>query len=177
MLLDWVCHHPDIAAWAMGKDAEFPVAVEGKGELREAPWNTHAQYDYTVHYADGFHMSVSSSFMGMRFHGEKGELFVTRGKQECSIPGLWEKDLGPDAWRCPGTTDHAKEFVDCVRSRRRPVAHVEVAHHTTLLGHLGLAAIFTGRKLRFDGKTERFIDDEGANALLTRELRKPWAVG
>jgi predicted dehydrogenase len=101
MLLDWVCHHPDIAAWAMGKDAEYPVSVVGTGKLREAPWDTHAEYDYTVGYADGFQMSVSSSFMGMRFHGEKGELFVTRGKQECSIPGLWEKDLGPDALALP----------------------------------------------------------------------------
>ena len=40
MLLDWVCHHPDIAAWAMGKDAEFPVSVEGTGKLREGPWDT-----------------------------------------------------------------------------------------------------------------------------------------
>jgi hypothetical protein len=114
--------------------------------------------------------------MGMRFHGEKGELFVTRGKQECSIPGLWEKDLGPDAWRCPGTTDHYQEFVDCVQSRRRPLSHVMAAHHTTTIGHLGNAAVFTGRKLKFDGAAGKFIDDAGATAMLSRELRKPWSL-
>ena len=121
-------------------------------------------------------MSVSSSFMGMRFIGEKGELFVTRGKQECSIAGLWEKDLGPDAWRCPGTTDHFQEFVDCVQSRRRPISHVMAAHYTTTIGHLGNAAVFTGRKLKFDGAAGKFIDDAGATAMLSRTLRKPWSL-
>ena len=175
-LLDWVCHHPDIAAWAMGKDAEYPVSVVGSGKLREGPWDSHAEYDYTVGYADGFQMSVSSSFMGMRFIGEKGELYVNRGKQECSIPGLWEKDLGPDAWRCPGTTDHFQDFVDCVQSRRRPISHVMAAHYTTTIGHLGNAAVFTGRKLKFDGAAGKFIDDAGATAMLSRELRKPWSL-
>jgi predicted dehydrogenase len=175
-LLDWVCHHPDIAAWAMGKDAEFPVSVEGTGQLCKAPWDSHAEYDYTVGYADGFKMSISSSFMGIRFHGEKGELFVTRGQQQCSIAGLWDKDLGPDAWRCPGSTDHYQDFVDCVRSRRRPLAHALAAHYTTAIGHLGNAAVFTGRKLKFDGAAGAFVDDAGATALLSRELRKPWSL-
>jgi len=114
--------------------------------------------------------------MGAKFIGETGTVFVDRGRQSTSDPKLWDAPLGEDAWRCPGTTDHAKEFIDCVRTRRRPIANVEVAHHTTLLGHLGLAAIFTGRKLRFDGKIEKFTNDDGANALLTRELRKPWTL-
>ena len=101
MVLDWVCHHGDIAAWALGKDAEYAVAVEGKGELRESPWDTHRTYDYTLTYADGVQLNVNSKFEGVKFVGEKGTLFVRRGGQECSIKGLWEKDLGPDAWRCP----------------------------------------------------------------------------
>ena len=175
-LLDWVCHHPDIALWAMGKDGEFPVAVEGTGTLREGPWDTHRDYDYTVTYADGLAVSISSKFMGVRFHGEKGEIYVNRGKQTCSVEGLWDKDLGPDAWRCPGTTDHHQEFIDCVRSRRRPVAHALAAHHTTAVGHLGNAAVFTGRKLKFDGAAGKFINDTGATAMLSRELRKPWSL-
>ncbi len=176
-LVDWVCHHVDIAAWGLGKDLEYPEKVVGKGgELRAEPWNCHRDYDYTLTYADGTEIVVTSKNMGAKFIGETGTVFVDRGRQSTSDPKLWDAPLGEDAWRCPGIGDHAKEFIDCVRTRRRPVAHVEVAHHTTLLGHLGLAAIFTGRKLRFDGKTERFINDEGGNALLTRELRKPWSL-
>lgn len=176
MVLDWVCHHGDIAAWAIGKDAEYAVAVEGKGELRESPWDTHRTYDYTLTYADGVKLNVNSKFEGVKFVGEKGSLFVRRGGQECSIKGLWEKDLGPDAWRCPGTTDHFQEFVDCCQSRRKPLSHALAAHHATAIGHFGNAALFTGRKLKFDPAARRFVGDDAANALLTRELRKPWSL-
>jgi predicted dehydrogenase len=175
MVLDWVCHHGDIAAWAIGKDAEFPVAVEGTGELREAPWNTHRTYDYTLTYADGVQLNVNSKFEGVKFTGEKGSLFVRRGGQECSLKGLWEKDLGPDAWRCPGTTDHYQEFVDCCQSRRKPISHALAAHHATSIGHFGNAAIFTGRKLKFDAAAGKFNDDT-ATGMLSRELRKPWSL-
>jgi predicted dehydrogenase len=176
MVLDWVCHHGDIAAWAIGKDAEYAVAVEGKGELRESPWDTHRTYDYTLTYADGVKLNVNSKFEGVKFVGEKGSLFVRRGGQVCSIKGLWEKDLGPDAWRCPGTTDHFQEFVDCCQSRRKPLSHALAAHHSTAIGHFGNAALFTGRKLKFDPVARQFVGDDAANALLTRELRKPWSL-
>ncbi len=176
MVLDWVCHHGDIAAWALGKDAEFPVGVEGTGTMREAPWNTPKDYDYTLTYADGVQLNVNSKFEGVKFTGEKGSMFVHRGGQTTSEPGLFEKDLGPDAWRCPGTTDHFQEFVDCCQSRRKPISHALAAHHATAIGHLGNAAIFTGRKLKFDGTAGKFVDDDTATAMLTRELRKPWSL-
>ena len=176
MVLDWVCHHGDIAAWAIGKDAEFPVGVEGTGTMREAPWNTPKDYDYTLTYADGVQLNVNSKFEGVKFTGEKGSMFVHRGGQTTSEPGLFEKDLGPDAWRCPGTTDHFQEFVDCCQSRRKPISHALAAHHATAIGHLGNAAIFTGRKLKFDGAAGKFVDDAGATAMLSRELRKPWSL-
>ncbi|MEI6462011.1 MAG: Gfo/Idh/MocA family oxidoreductase [Verrucomicrobiota bacterium] len=176
MVLDWVCHHGDIAAWAIGKDAEFPVGVEGTGTMREAPWNTPKDYDYTLTYADGVQLNVNSKFEGVKFTGEKGSMFVHRGGQTTSEPGLFEKDLGPDAWRCPGTTDHFQEFVDCCQSRRKPISHALAAHHATAIGHLGNAAIFTGRKLKFDGAAGKFVDDDTATAMLSRELRKPWSL-
>jgi predicted dehydrogenase len=176
MVLDWVCHHGDIAAWAIGKDAEFPVGVEGTGTMREAPWNTPKDYDYTLTYADGVQLNVNSKFEGVKFTGEKGSMFVRRGGQTTSEPGLFEKDLGPDAWRCPGTTDHFQEFVDCCQSRRKPISHALAAHHATAIGHLGNAAIFTGRKLKFDGAAGKFVDDDTATAMLSRELRKPWSL-
>jgi predicted dehydrogenase len=176
MVLDWVCHHGDIAAWAIGKDAEFPVAIEGTGTMREAPWNTHKDYDYTLTYADGMQLTVTSKFEGVKFTGEKGTMYVRRGSQTTSEKGLFEKDLGPDAWRCPGTTDHFQEFVDCCQSRRKPISHALAAHHATAIGHLGNAAIFTGRKLKFDGAAGKFINDDTATAMLSRELRKPWST-
>ena len=73
---------------------------------------------------------------------------------------------------------HARNFVDCMRSRQKPAADLEtVGHPSSMLCHLGNAAWRAGRSLRFDSESGRFIDDEDANQYLTRpEYRKPWVL-
>ena len=176
-LVDWVCHHVDIAAWGVGKDLEYPVAVEAKGsEAAGGPWDAHRQYDYTATYADGTEITCNSRHMGAKFIGETGWISVNRGSQQTSDPKLWDAPLGDGAWRCPGTTDNWKDFTDCVRTRRRPVAHIEVAHHTTLIGLLANASILAGRRLTFDGKAERVREDIGGNPFISRKLRDPYGI-
>jgi hypothetical protein len=51
---------------------------------------------------------------------------------------------------------------------------VELGHQATNVAHLANIAYKTGRKLRWDGRQERFVDDAEADRLLTREARKPW---
>ena len=53
--------------------------------------------------------------------------------------------------------------------------HPGVRHHATAIGHFGNAAIFTGRKLKFDAATRKF-NDATATGMLSRELRKPWSL-
>ena len=69
---------------------------------------------------------------------------------------------------------HAKNFIECVRSRQRPAADVEIGHKATIVGHLGNIAYRTGRKLRWDAAKEEIVGDVEANALLGRTARKPW---
>ena len=73
---------------------------------------------------------------------------------------------------------HARNFVDCMRSRERPVADLEtVGHPSSLLCHLGNAAWRAGRTLQFDAETYTFTGDEDASQFLTRsEYRKPWTL-
>jgi predicted dehydrogenase len=73
---------------------------------------------------------------------------------------------------------HAQNFIDCLRSRQRPVADLEtVGHPSSLLCHLGNAAWRAGRSLRFDAERYTFEGDEDANRYLTRpEYRKPWVL-
>ena len=54
---------------------------------------------------------------------------------------------------------------------------VEVAHHSAIPGHLGLIAMQTGRKLKWDAKKEVIVDDKEARNMQTREYRKPWKLG
>jgi GFO/IDH/MocA oxidoreductase family protein len=78
---------------------------------------------------------------------------------------------------------HAKNFLDCMRSRAKPNADLEtIGHPSSLLCHIGNAAWRAGRTLHFDPATYRFKDDalkddEAANQFLTRaEYRKPWVL-
>jgi predicted dehydrogenase len=73
---------------------------------------------------------------------------------------------------------HAQNFLDCMRSRERPVADLEtVGHPSSLLCHLGNAAWRAGHTLKFDAENYTFIGDDEANQFLTRpEYRKPWLL-
>jgi predicted dehydrogenase len=68
----------------------------------------------------------------------------------------------------------ARNFIDCVRSRARPAADVELGHRATTVAHLGNLAYHTGRKLRWDALKEEIVGDPEANRLLGRQARKPW---
>ena len=77
------------------------------------------------------------------------------------------------------TDYHFVNFLDCVRSRRIQDlnAEVEGGHFSTAVSHLGNIAYKTGRKLIFDGKTEKFVNDNEANSYLLRaEYRKPFIM-
>ncbi len=69
---------------------------------------------------------------------------------------------------------HAANFIECVRSRNKPAAEVEIGHRSTTVAHLGNIAFKTGKKLHWHAETEEFVDDGGASKLLYREPRKPW---
>lgn len=71
---------------------------------------------------------------------------------------------------------HLQNWIDCIKSRKRPVADVEIGHRTATVCHLGNIARWTGRRLHWDPKKELFRGDDAANALLQRPRRKPFQL-
>ncbi|MBK5292979.1 MAG: hypothetical protein JJE04_15065 [Acidobacteriia bacterium] len=69
-----------------------------------------------------------------------------------------------------------RNFLDCVKSRARPIADVEDCHQITTACHLGNLLLRTGRKLRWDAEKEEIIGDREASAMLERPYRKPWVL-
>jgi len=65
-------------------------------------------------------------------------------------------------------------FLDCVRTRRRTVAPVEVAVLSDSITQLSMIAIYTGRKIRWDAQREVIVGDPGASRLVSRAMRPPW---
>jgi hypothetical protein len=76
-----------------------------------------------------------------------------------------------------GTPDeHARNFVDSVRSRKAPNAEIEIGHLSALHAHLGNIVARTGRALEFDPRTETILGDAEASRLLRRQYRPHWAT-
>jgi len=72
--------------------------------------------------------------------------------------------------------NHMLNWIECIKTRKRPVADVEIGHRSVTVCHLANIARWVGRKLRWDPEKEIFPGDAEANAYLEREGRKPYAV-
>ncbi len=179
-LTDWAGHHIDIAQWGMNTELSSPRDVEGFGEWPDAAeglFDTMNGYRFVCNYAEGFTMIVADSKkhkMGVRFEGSEGWVYVNRGEIDSEPKSLLREKIKPHEIHLYNSRDHHQNFLDCVRTRRRTVAPAEVAHHSIMVAHLGLAAIKLGRKLEWDNATERFVNDPQADRLLSRAMRSPW---
>ncbi len=69
---------------------------------------------------------------------------------------------------------HARNFLDCIKSRQLPIADVEEGHLVSISCHLANISLRLGRKLRWDAQKEDVIRDKEASAMLVRPYRKPW---
>jgi len=194
MITGWGSHHLDIAHWAMGWENSGPREIEGKGAFHtKGLWDVHGDYDITLTYADGVKMRVWEKYPnGLRFIGEKGWIFVSRGPArmtasdpiapgkelkalDASDPALLEGDAGPvKLYRHRG--NHHQNWIDCIRSRQETIVPAETAHRSCtacLLAHIGMKL---ARKLTWDPVAEKFVNDAEANALLARAERAPYGT-
>jgi hypothetical protein len=66
---------------------------------------------------------------------------------------------------------HLNDFVDAIRTGRRPNADILEGFRSVALIHLANIAVRTGRSLEFDPRSEQIVNDESANGLLSRQYR------
>ena len=176
---DWGGHHPDIAQWGMGTALTGPIAIRNaRGTFPEGDlWNTATEYSFEAVYEHGVTMIVSShERMGVRFEGDDGWIWVTRGDQEVSDQAIWETELGEGDIRLYHSENHRRDFIDSILDGTDPVAPVEQAHRSITIAHLGNIAMQLGRDLQWDPDQEMVIDDDTANGMLGRPMRAPWSL-
>jgi transcriptional accessory protein Tex/SPT6 len=101
---------------------------------------------------------------------------VVRGGLRAEPEELLEVKLKPTDEHLYESRDHFANFLECVRTRRDPVAPVEAGHAATTLTLVADIATRLQRKLTWDWKKEQFVHDLFANTLLRRALRSPWSV-
>ena len=116
---------------------------------------------------------------GVLFLGTKGWMFVGRARADGEgIGELRDMPLPPTRHLCWRAClyAHMFNFVTCVNTRHKPLSDAAEQHRTMIPCHLTNIAMRLGRKLRWDPLREEFIDDDEANALLSRPQREPYRL-
>jgi predicted dehydrogenase len=180
-LMDWVGHHVDIAHWGLGFDTTGPVAVEARGEYAKSGiYDSPIRYRVDATYADGTPLVVAGGYpeiwSGTKWIGERGWIWVDRGEFRTEPDALRSEEIGPGEIRLTRSRDHYRDFLDRVRDRASTIAPCEVAHRSASVGHLGVAAMGVGRRLRWDPATETVVGDAEAERILVRSYRAPWQL-
>jgi predicted dehydrogenase len=181
MLTDWVGHHLDIAHWGLDYDHTGPVKIVGQGNFQPGLYDVPEHFDVHLTYDTGVTIRITDNSKevpaGATFHGENGQwVRVDRGSIDANPKTLLDENIGPDEIRLPRSTDHYRNFIDCVKSRQQALTHCEAGHRSASVGNLGLISIITGRTINWDPKTETIANDEVASRLLGRSMRSPWSL-
>ena len=123
------------------------------------------EFPYWTQNATRIELYGSELMMTIGRHGGGWVVMTSGGKVVDKMYGRF-----PDA-------PHQQNFIECVKSRKRPNADIEILHDSCALVHLANIAHRVGnRKLRFDPKTERFINNTEANKLVKRKYRRKYEV-
>ena len=177
-LTDWAGHHIDIAHWGLGMDYTGPIEIEGKGVYpREGINNVPIEYKFTCKYANSLIMTVANNKQipqGTKWYGEKGWIYVNRGKLEADPPDVLKEVIGPNEIKLYESRDHHGNFLECIKSHKETVAPIEAGHRSISVGLLGEISMLTERKLKWDPQKERFLNCDEANRMLSRPMRSPW---
>jgi predicted dehydrogenase len=175
---DWGAHHIDIAHWGLGLERTGPRHVEGVGDFpADGLWDAATNYRFTCSYRGGVKIIVTNrAENGVRWQGTDGWVFVSRGRIEAEPKHLLEETIAPCEVNLPRSPGHRRDFIDCVKRRRDPIAPIEEAHRTISVAHLGNIAMMLGRGVRWDPDAESFVGDPLAERMRDRAMREPWRL-
>jgi len=167
-MTDWGAHHFDIAQWGLGMDDSGPVEII-------PPDDPKATRGVRYLYANGVEM-IHGDSGGVLFIGTEGKILVNRGKFEATPASLGEEPLPDNAIHLYKSYSHTKDFLDCMRSRKKPICDVEIGCRSVTVCLLGNLAYWHHRHLHWDPAQEQFVGDPEANQWLDRPKRDPWKV-
>ncbi len=193
-IANWGVHYFDVIRWLTGELAPQSVSAHGGRfaveDDRTIPDTAEVIFEhasrmltlFSHHEANGQPMlgrgaeiELQGTIGTLYAAGDRYEIVPERGgafqdpkpKRKAEIVKAGDGDLDQQA---------ARDFLDCVKSRKRPNADVEEGHRSTTFAHLANIALATRTRLEWDAHAERFTNSEQANQLLHYEYRKPWSL-
>jgi myo-inositol 2-dehydrogenase/D-chiro-inositol 1-dehydrogenase len=195
MITGWGQHHYDSAAWGMDTEFTGPISVEAVAEFPKfGSWNVHGDFMVKAEYENGITMLTSGGFPnGIRYEGTNGWIFVTRGAYRAtasdpipdnngmqslmaSDPKILDSVIGKDEIHLYKSDEQHGNWLDCIASGKQPISPVEKGHRACSVCLVSHIAMKLPRKLNWNPSTERFLDDDEANGMLSRPQRKPYGT-
>lgn len=174
MTTDWGAHHFDIGQWGMGMDENGPVEILPLDKEKNEPM--------TFIYANGVRMIRSNhaeghgNVNGVLFTGTNGRVEVNRGYLKTWPESLMNERFGPDEIHLYESPGHKQDWINCIRTRKRPICDVAIGASTVTVCHLGNIAYWLRRPIKWDPVKGEIIGDTEASRWLDRPRRAPWRL-
>ncbi len=191
MITDWGAHCNDLAQWANDAQHTGPVEYEGVAEFpRDGFGDVPTALHVTATYENGVQLVMydkkekprwptDNGELAVMFEGEEGWIYCDDGGNLFADPQslLREQRSYKGNWTDPANwAGHHRNFLNCIRTRRPPIAPAEIAHRSNTTCHVANICLRLGRKVRWDPATETFPNDPEANRMLARAMRSPWQI-
>jgi predicted dehydrogenase len=178
-LLDWGAHTVDQCQWANGADATTPV------EFTPGPKGITCRYANGVKLVLDFlktpfgdrapNWNTKLGLCPVKFVGSEGSVEVGDDGLELKLGGVVAPTEKVVKTRGIDAQTHARNFFDCVRSRKPTITNPEVMLHSHIACFAASFSWILGRPLTFDPAKLEFVNDDEANSLRSRPERKCWA--
>lgn len=179
-MTNWGAHHLDIAQWGLGMDESGPISAEA---TKPTVYNKNGWFEVpefceiTYKYANGVTLVCGQGERGgTTFEGEKGTIYVNRGRLESKPAEIIKEPIKDSDVHLYVSKNHHQNWLECIRSRKLPIADVEIGHRSATVCHLGNIAVRSGRKLTWDPKKEEVIGDAEQAKMLLYPYRAPWRL-
>ncbi len=173
LLTDQGVHVADVARWYL--NAKEPTYVSGSGQYVRVPCPERDQLpdsivvtwqypDFVMSFTNGDMPNPEYEIQGNYFYGTLGSMHVNRTSFTYKPIVKFDKNWKPlpepfkavhERFRYvgePADQAHARNFLDCVKSREKPIGDIEVGFYSTLPLLLGVLAIRYERAYRWDGR-------------------------
>ena len=186
MMTDWGVHWLDIVQFSFNEQMPNScVAMGGKYFLkdnRETPDTLQVTYEYpgfVCTYENRSATSLGNPFErggGIVYHGTKATMYLDRSMYRI-VPerGVTDVEAVEVKATDSGNANHWKNFLDCVKSRQKPISDIENCHRSSATCHLGNISLRTKMRVDWDNEKQLIVQPE-ARKLMFREYRKPWKL-
>lgn len=169
-ITDWGAHMFDIVQWALDMDHTGPVSFT-------PPDGKEVQH-MTMRYSNGIVMTHENFGRqhAIQFNGSEGTIEIQRGKLVTTPERLRDQVIGSNEKQVYHSSSHYLDFLQAVKKRSLPVADVETGHRSATVCNLVNIAYELNTPLQWDPRQEKITNHADANQLLSRKMKKEWAV-